>query len=318
MECSPVVGFVCIFAGRDPSSAGLEAQRIVGERIGVDGDLPRAIWDQRDGFTGGRRDPLRLMSFRAAQPQAHAVEEADGLGGEIEGAFKIGGGFHRAVLRARSFRKIGLERCLLFEKPLDRFAVVGIRPVGFCLFGQVTKMPAHADSGQRVDAAAVNAPGPDRCRIAHPHLHEAARDASGRVQKRDAGSRVDAHGDRKGLQKRGVVPETPAAIVMINGVEEGMRRKTLITPCASQFAGDPRVFGLRDDQPITVIVATDQGSAPVPKECWRRSLNFRRSVLTTDLLQVARRIFPARMLEVQDHQFHVAAACPVDIPIVVG
>jgi hypothetical protein len=107
-------------------------------------------------------------------------------------------------------------------------------------------------------------------------------------------------------------------IVMVNAIEERVRRETLIAPSAGRFAGDPRVFGLRDDQPITVIVATDQGSAPVPKEGWQPSLNFRRNALTTDLLQVAGAIFPARMLEVQDHQFHVAAACPVDIPIVVG
>jgi hypothetical protein len=143
---------------------------------------------------------------------------------------------------------------LLLEKAIERFQVVGVASTAlFYLQRQVAKMLADGDTGQRFGRTDGNAFGPNGRRVAHLHFHKAAWNARGRIE------------------PRGSVPVAPAVVVVFDSEQQARiraeRRKTLIAPSAGQLAGDPRVFGLRDDQPIAVVVATDQGSAPVPQDC---------------------------------------------------
>jgi hypothetical protein len=71
-------------------------------------------------------------------------------------------------------------------------------------------------------------------------------------------------------------------VMTVDAEEEAVRGVSLVVPSAGQLARDPRVFDLRDDEPIAMIVAANQGSAPAARDCRRLSLNLWRAA--ADLL----------------------------------
>lgn len=189
------------------------------------------------------------MSVGAAKPEAHRIEKSHRAEPEIANLLQLAVHLRSGVAVAAYLHQTYLDGRLLMEKSMDRIDVISVRSFAVLdLPCQVAKVPAHGDAGQWVGRAIVDALGPNRSRFAHSHFHEAARNAV------------------VWIESRREVPILPAVVVMFDGPDEsgkrGERGEMLVSPNAGQFAGKAGVFDLRDDEPVAMIIAADQGYAP--------------------------------------------------------
>src|SRR5580704_5280484 len=132
---------------------------------------------------------------------------------------------------------------------MDRIDVISVLAfAALHLHCQMAKMPTHRNGGQRVGRAIGDALCPDGRRVAHPHFHEAARNTA------------------VWMESRRVVPFLPAVVVMFNSPQQRWEsskcREAIVAPNAGQFAREAGVLHLRDDEPVAMIIAADQGMFP--------------------------------------------------------